>query len=474
MNWALMGSSRHHLRRNIVVDSIHGDIELSSRERAIIDTASFQRLRRLKQLGMGQVTYPNATHTRFAHSLGVLGIMRKVAAIAKGPLNLSEEDQEDLRLAGLLHDIGHYPYSHLMEGIDKVELAEDFVEGAKTIDASAQRYPEHEDIGELIVTSQKDLIKAIGGHGRAERIARLFRGTPVERGQLASLIHSSLDMDRLDYLLRDAHAAGVPYGQIDLNYLLNNLCTSPSGIIAISEKALPAAEQYLLARFFMYRTVYYHKTTFGLEEACRQLLRRARNSGRFRIARDGDAVRRIVTSSKLWDFTDAYVDAIVNQAARSRGDPVIRALANAIRNRRPPKLLKEVSVFEDNTKEHHVGATFRNNSRHQLKDLAGTYPVPLGQFLFCATRPRMLEQRGSRLTEAQARRLKPEEKEELIKIWREGANEPESIVNIEHSLLSVCSNHFFQTFRLYVVYEGRDDDGVVQALREAVSNWDQA
>jgi len=400
--------------------------------------------------------------------------MRKVAAIAKEPLNLSEEDQEDLRLAGLLHDIGHYPYSHLMEKIDKVELAEEFVEGAKTIDVSAQPYPKHEDIGELIVTSQKDLIKALGGRGPAERIARLFRGTPVDRGHLTSLIHSSLDMDRLDYLLRDAHAAGVPYGQIDLNYLLNNLCTSPSGIIAISEKALPAAEQYLLARFFMYRTVYYHKTTFGLEEACRQLLRRARDSGKFGIASDGDALRRIVTSSKLWDFTDAYVDAIVNRAARSRRDPVIRALAKAIRNRRPPQLLKEVSVFEDNIKEHHAGVTFRSNCRHQLKALARRCHVPLGQFLFCVTPPLMLEQRGSRLTEAQARRLKAEEKEELIKIWREGAEEPESIVNIEHSLLSVCSNHFFQTFRLYVVYEGSDEDEVVEGLREAVSDWDQS
>jgi HD superfamily phosphohydrolase len=400
--------------------------------------------------------------------------MRKVASIAKVPLKLSDEDQEDLRLAGLLHDVGHYPYSHLMEKIDRVELTEEFVEDAKTINASAHPYAGHEDVGELIVTSQGDLIRAIGGRGRAENIAQLFRGTPVESGHLARLIHSSLDMDRLDYLLRDAHAAGVPYGRIDLNYLLNNLCTSPNGIVAISEKALPAAEQYLLARFFMYRTVYYHKTTFGLEEACRQLLRRARDCGRFGIARDGEAIRRIVTSSKLWDFTDAYVDAIVNQAARSRGDPVVLALAKAIRNRRPPKLLKEVFVFEDSTKRHHAGVTFRNNCRHELKALAEEHHVPLGQFLFCVTPPLMLEQRGSRLTEAQARQLKPEEREELIKIWRDGADEPESIVNIEHSLLSVCSNHFFQTFRLYFVYEGSDDDGVVRRLREAVSEWDQS
>lgn len=108
----------------IVVDSIHGDIQLSELERKIIDTASFQRLRHLKQLGMGHMTYPNATHSRFSHSLGVLGVMRRVADVAGSALGLDATQKEDLRLAGLLHDIGHYRYSHLMEAVDKVKLAE--------------------------------------------------------------------------------------------------------------------------------------------------------------------------------------------------------------------------------------------------------------------------------------------------------------------------------------------------------------
>src|SRR5882672_8562350 len=114
-------------RDKIIVDSIHGDIHLTDIERRVIDTASFQRLRHLKQLGMAQVTYPNATHTRFAHSIGVLGIMAKITDIAKRSLNLNEEKIEDIRLAGLLHDIGHYPYSHLMERVDRVQLTEEII-----------------------------------------------------------------------------------------------------------------------------------------------------------------------------------------------------------------------------------------------------------------------------------------------------------------------------------------------------------
>ena len=110
-----MGSAPEAARNKLIVDSIHGDIHLTPIERRVVDTASFQRLRHLKQLGMAQATYPNATHTRFAHSLGVLGIMEHIARVAKDALSLTDEQAEDIRLAGLLHDIGHYPYSHLME-----------------------------------------------------------------------------------------------------------------------------------------------------------------------------------------------------------------------------------------------------------------------------------------------------------------------------------------------------------------------
>src|SRR5438552_9141679 len=122
-----MSSTQKNQKNKLIVDSIHGDIHLTPIELQVVDTASFQRLRHLKQLGMAQVTYPNATHTRFAHSLGVLGIMEHVTRVAQQSLSLTDEQAEDIRLAGLLHDIGHYPYSHLMEKVDKVQLTEEFL-----------------------------------------------------------------------------------------------------------------------------------------------------------------------------------------------------------------------------------------------------------------------------------------------------------------------------------------------------------
>ena len=122
-----MGSLPQLKVDRIVVDSIHGPIELTELERRVVDTAGFQRLRHLKQLGMAHVTYPNATHTRFAHSLGVLAIMSRVLQVAQDHLRLDEECTQDLRLAALLHDVGHYPYSHLMERVDDVVLTEERV-----------------------------------------------------------------------------------------------------------------------------------------------------------------------------------------------------------------------------------------------------------------------------------------------------------------------------------------------------------
>src|SRR5438552_10520975 len=104
-----MSSTQKNQKNKLIVDSIHGDIHLTPIELRVVDTASFQRLRHLRQLGMAQATYPNATHTRFAHSIGVLGIMEHIARVAKQSLTLSDEQIEDIRLAGLLPDVGHYP-----------------------------------------------------------------------------------------------------------------------------------------------------------------------------------------------------------------------------------------------------------------------------------------------------------------------------------------------------------------------------
>ena len=471
-----MASSPDGVPGKIIVDSVHGDVHLHDREWQILDTIAFQRLRGIKQLQMGQVTYPNATHTRFAHSLGTLAIMSRIVDLlpAKGPKKLIKPKRENLRMAALLHDVGHYPYSHLMEKIDGVMLTEEVVEeeGTRSLDAARAKYPDHEEVGHAIVTSHKELRTAIGTKSRTQQVADLFCRSKVADLQLSKLVHSSLDMDRLDYLQRDSRVAGIPYGTIDINYLLNSLRISATGMVGVTEKALPAAEQFLLARFFMHKAVYYHKTTFGIEEACRQLLRRIRDAGIFdEMPRDGSDVLDLVRSPNLAGFTDNYVDRLVHRAALE-GDSVMKALARCIESRRPPKLLMEVQVLEDAEHQaHNRGRSFLSRAKMSLKKLAEKHNIPLGQFFLCATGPLKLEKRGPLVTAKQGRDIESELEDELIKIFVGDEPEPKSLVEVSHSIIYVCSKYTWQAFRLYVVYDGSDQATVLSHLRDEVRGW---
>ena len=463
-------------KRRIVIDNIHGDIELSDTEWQVVNTATFQRLRSLKQLGMGHLVYPNATHTRFAHSLGVFKIMSRIVErlSCNGGPQLSTEEHDNLRLAALLHDIGHYPYSHLMERVDWVKLTEEVVEGApeqRTLPPNRPLYPDHEALGRHILENQQDICDAIGGKERARIIGELFSRTQATNQQLSKLIHSSLDMDRLDYLLRDSRAAGVPYGEIDLNYILNNIRISPKGVLGVEGKALAAAEHFLLARQFMHRVVYYHKTTYAFEEACRQLLRRMKDSGEFDIIADGDDVRTIAAGPKLSTFTDSYVDSHIQNAAQYDRDPVIVELAQCIRSRRPPKLLLEVSGLHDKgTNNLNRIDFFRSRCHDKLAALASKYRLHLGQFLMGGPKPIKVEERGALLTMQEARGLKAEEREELIKVFQPGKDEPTSIVEVSDSLIGLLSGHHFGIFRLYLV-DSTDNEIRFQQIKAEVKKW---
>ena len=235
-----------------VRDPIHKDIRLDELGRDLADAPRVQRLRRIHQLGTGNLVYPGANHTRFEHSLGAYHL----AGLAARAVGAREEERKAVQAAALLHDVGHGPFSHTSD-----PLYRDFLRKS------------HEDV--TIEALQKGaLADILERHGvKPKGVADLIRG----EGPLGRLVSGDLDVDRMDYLVRDSHYTGVHIG-VDLARLVGDLALTPKGV-AIREGSLPAAEMLLVTRLQMYTTVYFHHTLRVAERMIERAFRLALEAG---------------------------------------------------------------------------------------------------------------------------------------------------------------------------------------------------
>jgi HD superfamily phosphohydrolase len=259
----------------ILRDPVHGLVSFESEEErvveALMDTPEVQRLRRVRQLGVTALAFPGAEHTRFAHAVGATFVMKMLLArlrVIHDELpfwhRVSTDRARDALAAALLHDVGHGPLSHLFE---------DAIPGT----------PHHEVWTERIVldpsTGVHKVLAAFDSQMPA-RVAALVRGEH-ELPYLAKAVSGTFDVDRCDYLLRDAHATGVRYGLFDLEWLLRSLRFAPRALNAAPSlaidgaKGLPAIEGFLIARLFMFQQVYLHKATRAAEWMIHRALGRA-------------------------------------------------------------------------------------------------------------------------------------------------------------------------------------------------------
>lgn len=261
----------------ILRDPIHGLVAFEREEEAIVPalvaTREVQRLRRIRQLGLTSLSYPGADHTRFSHAIGTAHVMRRFIERMRAihdalPFwqRLTTERARDALAAALLHDVGHGPLSHLFE-------------------AALPDGPSHEEYTARIVCdpdTEVHRVLARYDSSLPTRVADLVRGRH-ELAYLARAVSGTFDVDRCDYLLRDAHFTGVGYGTFDLDWLLRSFrFGSPQGetdspSLAIDgAKGLPAIEYFILARLFMFQQVYFHKAGRASEFMMARLLARAR------------------------------------------------------------------------------------------------------------------------------------------------------------------------------------------------------
>jgi HD superfamily phosphohydrolase len=258
------------MRDGVVIrDPLWDTIRVDRTAARIVDSPAFQRLRYIKQLGHAHLVYPGATHTRFDHALGVYHLANRALASLRGRGGLDRIRPDDcaiIPLAALLHDIGHYPFSHALE-----ELEPELIPG------------HHEAlVGEFLAAP--DVSSALE-HVRPDAVAEveaLIRGR--SRNPLQGLVAGSLDLDKIEYLKRDARFCGVPYGEVDVDRLIFALTVvhdpdTGRVEVGVHEKGVAALESLLFAKYQMFRNVYWHHAVRAATVMYKRLVAEALDTG---------------------------------------------------------------------------------------------------------------------------------------------------------------------------------------------------
>ena len=286
-----------------VRDPIHGTIRVADDEKAIVDSPFYQRLRQIKQLGFGDLAFPGATHTRHAHSLGAMQVSSRLFDAVASRSGLSQRAQvrfrAAVRLAMLCHDLGHMPLSHVSESIAPPAQSLRLPDWVGT--GAGRATHEHFTAKILLDSPLTQLIENTFAHLEIspESLVSLITGMAppgsrgfVENGMdwtplLRALVSGELDADRMDYLLRDSFYTGVNYGRYDLDWIVQNLNAADkdgSVYLALSRAAVFAFEDFLLSRYHMFLSVYYHHTTVSFDYMLRRYYEESQ--GEFEIPAD--------------------------------------------------------------------------------------------------------------------------------------------------------------------------------------------
>jgi uncharacterized protein len=307
-------------------DPLWNTIRLDPVSIRIVDSPPFQRLRHIKQLGHAHLVYPGATHTRFDHALGVHHLAKRALALMddRGALDgIPDEDRRLIPLAGLLHDIGHYPFSHALEELE------------------AGRIPGHHEalVGRFLADSEVTAALDSVAPDAGARIESLIRGTSDH--PLQGLVSGSLDLDKIEYLKRDARFCGVPFGEVDVDRLLHALTVAEDPAtgrleVAVHEKGVAALESLLFGKYQMFRNVYWHHAVRAATVLYKRIVADSLDAG-------------LIDAGELVGETDDGVLFLLAGRAAESSDEAAQRIGGWIedlRQRRLPKRAGEVVAAE--------------------------------------------------------------------------------------------------------------------------------
>ncbi len=347
-----------------IFDDLYGLVHFNKAEKEIINSPYFQRLRRIKQLGLANLVFPGAEHTRFSHSIGVLWIIDRICRHLKLNKHFGEKEINHLRMAALLHDIGHFPLSHTIEEVyDSFEKKKQYEQVSRIIKGKEKHYQQtlnlesgknkpalHERIGQKIIedTDIKDGITKILKENKYEpqKIGAIILGQS-ENFLFNQLIHSDLDADQMDYLIRDAKNTGSKYGQYEVDYLIECMHLEKKGndlILCIKEKGIHTLEHYILAKYFYYTNILYHRTRTIFEKIGGKIFSELIEKKKFNLPTYEDLTSKFYKNpQEFLYFDDFYFYNILKQIITDRNSDIkLKKLAKIILLRKKPKTKFEV------------------------------------------------------------------------------------------------------------------------------------
>ena len=341
-------------RTKVFRDPLYGYIEVDYKIISdLIDSKEVQRLRRIRQLSGVAMVFQTAEHSRFTHSLGAYQMAKMAVEHIEGMESLDEYTKLLFLCAALLHDIGHGPYSHAFEHV---------------LDLS------HEEWSVKIILSDKTDVHHILGDDLAKDVASVI-DHDGKYPLIESLVSSQLDVDRMDYLSRDAYFTGANYGRIDYHRILRSMKII-NGKLVVRASGVLSIESYLMSRYHMYFQVYYHPVAKAYElilEGIYQRIKDLVNKGVYVDASIDsflDVLKNSNDVSSYINLDDAYVNGFIKQLAKTSDDYVLKKLSNAFQNRH---LFNFVELANDPTEEFLNGLKEKYNNeygKYFYKDIA--------------------------------------------------------------------------------------------------------
>jgi len=356
----------------LINDPIYGCMGVSELEVALLDTKAMQRLRHIKQMGFSEYVFPGGEHTRFTHSLGVLYIMGRMCDVLFRNGDIEPRDVQKMRVAALLHDVGHYPFSHLGEivysFIDQEEnkgliCGEEQLNLLCRIANHRKRKPvDHEHLGAKVIEKDPQISKLLQeAEISPKEIGDIITGkivagdTTKGNGALyVQMMHSSLDADRIDYLMRDSAQAGVSFGKIELDYIISNIrkenyvykqngkkFETPS--LVVDSKAQSAVEHFLMGRYFHYSRTVSHKAAIAFEATAKMLMYKTLLSGSVdEKIKNYENIVKMIGTETFYMFNDSLIWNEMYNFAKNSEDDIVRVLWETIGYRKKPASVLEL------------------------------------------------------------------------------------------------------------------------------------